>query len=177
MRVVRRSSQKNWKKKWQRQEDDETNHHQADHEREEEQAVSLLLEFPPRFGNRAAILDDAIDKHESSPRPQPGENGDHRDDSDHRNAEAGNPDPARDFLKFVHHVLPLSALGGRSPRIPVKTKIESPTEIRQERRKPDHAPLLEIERLEQNLRHQVVGFAKRLEDFDFLFRAVHSTRV
>jgi hypothetical protein len=44
--------------------DDRPRHNQ----REQKIAVSLFAKFAPRLGDRAAILDDAIDEHESTSR-------------------------------------------------------------------------------------------------------------
>ena len=38
---------------------------------------------------------------------------------------------------------------------------------------PNHQPLLKLERLKENLLHQLERFTKRFEDFDFRLRSIH----
>src|ERR1039457_344311 len=64
------------------------------------------------------------------------------------------------------------------PAVPISRNIEmkSAGQIREKRSKSDYEPLREIEWLKKNLLHQLERFAKRLEDFDLWFGAVHWRR-
>ena len=43
----------------------------------------------------------------------------------------------------------------------------------EKRGEPNYQPLLKLERLKENLLHQLERFTKRFEDFDFRLRSIH----
>ena len=48
------------------------------------------------------------------------------------------------------------------------------SQVREPRDEANHQPFFEIERLKQNLLHQLERFAERLKDFDFWFVSIHT---
>src|ERR1700730_8044109 len=133
--------------------------------------VPLFPIFTPRFCNRAAISYNTIHKHESATRSEPGQQNHRRE---HQDNEGDQTKDQNGMWSLIDRIAKILKNGNILPIGISKIEIViTASQVGQPRGKPDHKPFLEIERLKQNLLHQVEGLPEWFEELDFHCAAVH----
>jgi hypothetical protein len=125
------------------------------------------LEGTPWLCNCATVLRDAIDKHETAARSQPGNEDNENENERNQNTDACHENRMRNLADCLIQLLHVFTT--------VKPVVETAhtAQVCQPRRETNNQPFFYVERMKQNPLHQLERLTKRLKDFDLSFRSVH----
>jgi hypothetical protein len=110
-----------------------------------------------------------MDKHKAAACAQPGTEDNQNKHENNQQNNASNKNRMRDLADRIIYLLHPVVLGWI-----VKVASRTGTQTRKPRGETDNEPFFQVERLEQDLLHQLECFTKRFEDLDMWLGSIHA---